>query len=100
MSSGISMNIEERKQHLKNLRLALFKRFCVLELRAASLGTETPASVIVEIGDLRDEIAKIDAELATLGISSPAKQQVTSNGRAVVQIRFKGKLSELTPERR
>src|SRR5581483_9638071 len=86
--------MEEERQQLQELRNAHYKRLCVLEVKAAKLGLETPASIVLEIEELRETLADIDQKLA-------ASQQGTTfvpSGIIAVEIVFRGNFDSLTVE--
>jgi hypothetical protein len=56
---------KEQQDHLEEVRKLRMRRLRILEVRAARLGDNTPADVIMEMEDLRDGIAKINAELSS-----------------------------------
>jgi hypothetical protein len=57
------MDNQERK-HLEELRQAHQKRLQVLEQQAAHFGLSAPPHVLIEIEDIKQTIASIDAQLA------------------------------------
>ena len=62
----------QQRQHLEKVRRNYERRLQVLELQAASFGVSAPPHVLIEIEDIREEIASIDAQLA--GSKQPAPQ--------------------------
>jgi tetratricopeptide (TPR) repeat protein len=84
----------EQRQHNDELRHAYYRRLCVLELRAARQGNDTPPDILIEIEDLREKIAGIDKEI---GFTEPL---VDSTTHQQVEIIFKGNFIDLTPELR
>jgi hypothetical protein len=71
---------KDQLKHQEELRGAYLKRLRVLELQAAKLGLETPASIRIEIEELRETIASIDQILAAA--RQETKEQVTVHGPA------------------
>jgi hypothetical protein len=51
------------RQHLEKLRKVHIRRLRVLELQVARLGANPPADVVMEVEDLGERIAEIDAQL-------------------------------------
>ena len=56
--------VNQRRQHLEKLRHTYQRRLEVLDLQAARFGLSTPPHVLMEIEDVRKEIALIDTQLA------------------------------------
>jgi len=55
---------EQQQQHLEELLLIHQRRLQVLEFQAASFGLSTPPHILLEIEDIRKEIAAIETQLA------------------------------------
>jgi hypothetical protein len=54
---------QQQKQHLDELLLIHQRRLQVLEVQAASFGLSTPPQILLEIEDIRKEIAAIEEQL-------------------------------------
>jgi len=65
---------DRQRQHLENLRRSHQRRLQVLELQAAAFGLTAPPHVLIEIEDLKQTIAAIDAQLA--GSRQPTPQSL------------------------
>jgi hypothetical protein len=97
----------QQQQHLQELYQAYLKRLRVLELKEAQLGLlDTPPYILTEIDSLRNKIADIESQLATLRhqhqndtIIKPSDQQTTlAQNTLRIEIVFKGDFTSLTPE--
>jgi hypothetical protein len=55
---------QDEQRHLEKLQKVLTRRLRVLELQAARLGGNAPPDVLLEIEDLRESIAEVDAQLS------------------------------------
>ncbi|MBD2168928.1 CHAT domain-containing protein [Calothrix membranacea FACHB-236] len=58
-------------QHLEKLRLTHQRRLYALELQAASFGLSVPPHIVIEIEDIQDELASIEAQIVEANISVP-----------------------------
>jgi hypothetical protein len=54
------------REHIERLISAHRRRLAELEVKAATLGNETPPDVITEIEDIRLDIAKLEASITAL----------------------------------
>ncbi|MCK4821962.1 CHAT domain-containing protein [bacterium] len=57
------------RQHLEELRKNHEKRLQILESKAARFGISTPPEIVMEIEDIKKEIAAIDEQLVGSGVS-------------------------------
>jgi hypothetical protein len=69
---------EEDRQHLETLQQTHQRRLRVLEMQYARQGPRTPPEVLIEIEDVREEIAKINSRLNTNTYSDPKESSVPS----------------------
>jgi hypothetical protein len=65
----------EQYQHVLEMRSAYFKRLCVLELKEARLGVDTPAHILVDIEELRSKISELDLQVKNQGAISTIEGQ-------------------------
>lgn len=88
------MDAEERT-HLEAVRSEKLKRLRVLELHAAKAGYTTDPAIVIEIDDLRKEIAEIEHKLEI----NQQPQSWAEYGRLeLVKITLPGDFASLTPE--
>lgn len=83
--------------HLTKLRCAYLKRLRVLELKRAKMGLDLPEYSFIEIDELSEKIAAIDAQLNGSGI---LLSSVDFSPTVQIDIVFKGDFEALTPELR
>jgi hypothetical protein len=73
--------MSDDQQHIRNLIHEKWRRLRVLELQKARLGLATPPHIILEIEDLRREIAELEATRApTAGLPSGAAPPAAIDG--------------------
>lgn len=80
-----TMNDEERA-HLQELRAIYQKRLWVLEKQAASYGLETPAHIVTQIDDLRNNITNLDRQLSTHAVTSASFPSQTNISTGKLEI--------------
>lgn len=62
-------------EHIARLVIAHKRRLAELELKAATLGSDTPPEITTEIEDIRLEIAKLEASITALAKVSELGEQ-------------------------
>jgi hypothetical protein len=65
---------EEQRQHLRDFLRTHQRRLRALEQQAALQGVQTPPQVVIEIEDLKGEIADIEAHLSALPAQTPQRR--------------------------
>ena len=90
--------MSEELQHLRELHNAYTKRLRVLELKHASLGNETSPSIIIEIDELRKNIAELEPRIGVDNIGENTTYSIMTV--AQVQIVMVGDISDFTPNKR
>lgn len=106
MISRTDTIMHSEEKHLIQLRQAHYRRLCVLELKAAQQGTETPADILIEIEDLREKITDIDIKINKIQQTihknptfiAHMPNSAVDNVTQQIEIVFKGDFSDLTPE--
>jgi len=95
----------QNREHLESLLKAHQKRLHALELKAALQGQNTPAEILIEIDDLRETIATIQAQvdqakkLASGEYAGPPSQEDKKAGALTkkIEIVFNGNFDNVTP---
>ncbi len=98
----MSVDVKKRS-HLKNLVKEYTKRLCVLQLKEARLGVNTPPEVIIESKECEKRISEIKEELANMNgilkekVPSKKKSKIHhEQKKVIVSITFKGEYDLLT----
>lgn len=74
----------EERQHLEKLRRNHQRRLRVLELQVADFGLHSPPHLVVEIQDIRQQIASITDQIAKMNKrTEPSRQQAVMPGVAL-----------------
>ena len=101
----------EQLHHLELLYQTHEKRLRMLELKEAAKGQDTPAEILMEIGELREKLCALQKEIATTRAALTQTDRIPHhvNGQVMdtatevtkkVELVFEGDFDHLTPERR